>query len=44
LIAKEDDYQIAGPVTRSAAEELIVMEKFNQLADLLQNVDNNNVE
>ncbi|KAG1737914.1 uncharacterized protein EDB91DRAFT_1031709, partial [Suillus paluster] len=39
LIAKEDDYRISGPVTRRAAEELIVTGKFDELADLLQNVD-----
>jgi len=45
LIAKEDDYRIAGPVTRSAAEELIVMGKFDELADLsITKVDNDNVE
>jgi hypothetical protein len=44
LIAKEDDYKISGPVTRRAAEELRDTGKFDELADLLQNVNDDNVE
>jgi hypothetical protein len=43
-VSLEVDYKISGPVTRRAAEELRDMGKFDELADLLQNVSDGNVE
>jgi hypothetical protein len=37
LVAEETDYNISGPVSRNAIDELMVAGKLDELAQLLEN-------
>ncbi|KAG6806962.1 hypothetical protein H0H92_009349, partial [Tricholoma furcatifolium] len=39
LLANEDDYNISGPITSAAIDELVRTNRLSELSDLLANVD-----